>query len=232
MNKVEKSPNLEILQKSKIFQDLTMEDILLVCKITSPEIMIIKKDKELWRLGDIINSIDILEEGIMVSQKYHIDGRVQLVSTYNPSSLVNIEATVSYRLTSPVFIIASTDCKIVRFNYNLLVHNRNIPVRIRFTIFDNIAAYLATGSVRNMNTSYILSRRKVKDRVLTYLNIMRYRTESDSFNIGMSREELAQYLCVDRTSLSEALNELKREGQIKFKKADYVLLFKDYEHFI
>jgi CRP-like cAMP-binding protein len=44
-------------------------------------------------------------------------------------------------------------------------------------------------------------------------------------NIGMNQEELAQYLCVDRSSLSFELNKMRKEGILDFRKKTYTLMF-------
>ena len=40
----------------------------------------------------------------------------------------------------------------------------------------------------------------------------------------MSREQMAQYLCVNRSALSNELNKMKREGLIDFKRGQFWLL--------
>jgi hypothetical protein len=68
-----------------------------------------------------------------------------------------------------------------------------------------------------MKRTDILSRRTIRERVTLFLNVLR-EISGDEVDIGMTQEKLAQYLCVDRSSLSEELNIMRREGLIDFRK--------------
>ena len=215
----------DILRQSRLFIGLSENEFDLVCNEASPWTQKYEKNMRIWSQGDYIPYIDILESGTITSQKYHLDGRVQIISSFTPPEIINLEAPTSRKKTSPVFVVANTDCQILRINYDRLTNNKGIPEKIRLIIFANIAAYLADDSIRFMYKADVLSRRKVRDRVIAYLNIMRNQTNCDTVNIGMGQEEFANYLSVDRTSLSEALNELKRDNLISFKKSSYTILY-------
>lgn len=225
-------PYYEILSSSELFRGLSTSELSLVYTESNPWIQNFKKGAQLCSQGDLFPYIDILEKGVFISKKYHIDGKIQIVSAFTPPEIVNLEAPASHKKTSPVFVVACTDCRIIRINYEKLTCNEKLPERVRLIIFANIAAYLAADSVKYMDKSDVLSKRKVRDRIITFLNMLRNQTNRDVVDIGMSQEEFAQYLCVDRTSLSEALNDLRREEMIDYKNSKYTLLFPASENWI
>ena len=69
----------------------------------------------------------------------------------------------------------------------------------------------------------VLSRRTLRERVTTYLSIIREKRGSDTFDIGMTQEQFAQYLCVNRSALSKELNAMRREKLIDFRKTVYTI---------
>ncbi len=69
-----------------------------------------------------------------------------------------------------------------------------------------------------------LSQRSIKSKVLRLLKIYCEKEHSYSFSIPFSREELANYLAVDRASLSRALGEMKNDGIIDFKRNNFTIL--------
>jgi CRP-like cAMP-binding protein len=69
----------------------------------------------------------------------------------------------------------------------------------------------------------ILSRHSLREKVLTYLFYQRQLHRSDSFSIPLNRQELADFLCVDRTSLSSELSRLRREGLLDFERSRFHL---------
>ncbi len=69
-----------------------------------------------------------------------------------------------------------------------------------------------------------LTQRSIKDKILKFLKINCEKEHSYSFTVPYSREELANYLAVDRASLSRSLGELKKDGIIDYYKNRFKIL--------
>ena len=53
---------------------------------------------------------------------------------------------------------------------------------------------------------------------MAYLNTVSLQTQSTEFDIPFDRQQLADYLNVERTALSKELGRMQNEGLIKVKK--------------
>lgn len=84
---------------------------------------------------------------------------------------------------------------------------------------------LSNENIRLMYKIDTLSKRSLRDRITTYLSIIREKRHVDTFDIGMTQEQFAQYLCVNRSVLSSELNKMRKEGLIDFTKSTYTVLF-------
>lgn len=62
----------------------------------------------------------------------------------------------------------------------------------------------------------ILSKRSTRERLLLYFNIQRQ--GASHFTIPFSRDELAAYLCVERSAMSAELSRMQKDGLIRYKK--------------
>lgn len=71
-----------------------------------------------------------------------------------------------------------------------------------------------------------LSQRTTRAKVLSYLSHQAERAGSSSFAIPLDRQELADYLSVDRSALSAQLGQLRREGVLDFSRSRFTLLQK------
>ncbi len=60
----------------------------------------------------------------------------------------------------------------------------------------------------------VISRRRTRDKLLMFLQQQRTRSGSDSFTVPFDRQELAEFLGVDRSGLSVEIHRLVREGKI------------------
>ena len=57
-----------------------------------------------------------------------------------------------------------------------------------------------------------------------YLNVLAKKSGGNTVQVKMSREQMARYLCVNRSALSNELNKMKREGIIDFHRGTFRIL--------
>ena len=63
----------------------------------------------------------------------------------------------------------------------------------------------------------------VRARVMSYLNTMALRSGSNTFEIPFDRQQMADYLNVERTALSKELGRMRDDGLISFRKNRFTL---------
>ena len=64
----------------------------------------------------------------------------------------------------------------------------------------------------------VVSKRTIREKILTYLSITSQTENSRCFEIPLGRIELAEYLCVDRSALTRELAKMRDEGLIDYDK--------------
>ena len=88
----------------------------------------------------------------------------------------------------------------------------------------NLLTILSDSNLRKHYRLAILAQRGLRDRVLVYLTMQSERRGTHTFRIPFSREELAAFLCVNRSALSHELSRMEAEGLIRFRKNEFTLL--------
>lgn len=86
---------------------------------------------------------------------------------------------------------------------------------------------LAVTSQKNLALSrriFHTSPKTIRGRLLSYLSAQALRENSRSFAIPFDRQQLADYLGVDRSALSAELGRMRAEGLIRFRKNEFELL--------
>ena len=76
-------------------------------------------------------------------------------------------------------------------------------------------------SNENMKKEYrlaILSQKGLRERIWTYLTMQSLRLQRNAFAIPFTREEMAAFLCVNRSALSHELSRMQQEGLLTFHK--------------
>ena len=67
------------------------------------------------------------------------------------------------------------------------------------------------------------SKRSIREKVLSYLSEESRKNESSYFTIPFTRQQMADFLAVDRSALSKELARMKQEGLIEFERNQFHL---------
>ena len=68
-----------------------------------------------------------------------------------------------------------------------------------------------------------VGKRTTRDKLLSYLSSVSIRQASLSFDIPFDRQQLADYLCIDRAAMSSEISKLQKEGLIKTNRNHFEL---------
>ena len=71
---------------------------------------------------------------------------------------------------------------------------------------------------------FCISAKTIRGRVMTYLSSEALRTGKRQFTIPFDRQQMADYLNVERSALSKELGKMQREGILTFRKNTFCLL--------
>ena len=205
------------LLSTKLFAGLKAKDISSLIQEADSAIHQFKRNDVLWHENEVVNGIGLLLKGALLSHRQLPGGKVQFVRFFFPHDIINLETGVSRKKNSPVSLTAEGPGCFIWFTEADLFGNSQISLQTASTIQSNLLACLADDAISYMKRMDILSRRTVRGRIIAYLSLLQ-EAQGNKIEIGMSQTDLAQFLCVDRSSLSAAMNNMQREGIIEFEK--------------
>ncbi|MCR5785709.1 MAG: Crp/Fnr family transcriptional regulator [Eubacterium sp.] len=123
-----------------------------------------------------------------------------------------------------VDVIATKDSNILLLRIgslkNLLANQSSWSVKL-------ISNILMISSQKNLllaSRSYHTSQKGIRGRVMAYLNTVSLKNGSREFNIPFDRQQLADYLNVERTALSKELAKMQKDGLISFRKNHFSIM--------
>ena len=177
-----------------------------------------RKGESIFYEGDHIDKICIIESGSVCAEKTHHDGEIHIVEVFEEGSIFGLEIAMSKTRRSSIDFICNEDSVIVLINFNTVMHSDYAE-----KIHSSLTFKLADNYIRMSNKMAILAERGLRDRIMMYLNILCKKSGSNTVTVRMNREQLAQYLCVNRSALSNELNKMKKEGIIDFKRDEFTI---------
>lgn len=170
----------------------------------------------------------ILEGKVEISQIFS-DGFSSLMETLEPPALLGLDLICTETRRAPYYAVAVSRVRLLRFSADVVLQPGFLPEACRLDVWRKLLLLLSRENLRKHYRLAILSQRGLRNRILTYLTMQTERLEVNSFQIPMSRAELADYLCVNRSALSHELSRMEQEGLILFRKNRFTLLEKGKE---
>ncbi len=123
-----------------------------------------------------------------------------------------------------VDVRANENCRILFFRIGSLKRLRSSNELWAMKFICNMLEISAHKNVVLSGRSFHISPRTIRERILSYLNTVSLQKHSTKFDIPFDRQQLADYLNVDRSALSNELSKLQREGVISCRKNHFELL--------
>lgn len=179
------------------------------------------RDEIIFLEGEAVQEIAILHGGTVRGEKFHLEGNIDLLYLYRKGETFGAEAAVSRLKSSPLTYVANEDSTVILLSFKEICQSRHAgPITLA------LLQILADDNIKKLYKIEMLSKRGLRERIMTYLRIMKKKSGKETFSIHMDQMQFAQYLCVNRSALSYELNEMKREGIIDFKKDRFEILEK------
>ncbi len=208
---------MKCLENSKLFKGLDGKELEKVCDLLAITEKEYSKNDIIINQGEPVHKIGILKKGSAVSVKYHYDGNAQLLRIYHQGEVFLLEAVNTSLSTSPAALISQTDSEVVFIPYSEMMDSDSVGDKAKKQILSNAGEILSNELIRLAYKIDVLSKRTLRERIMTYLSLIKERNAGNTFDIGMNQEQFAQYLCVNRSVLSNELNKMRKVGLIDYK---------------
>lgn len=162
-------------------------------------------------------------EGTVVFVRRDIEGNRSLLDTYPSGSVIIGGAGLCQLSGSDIDIVALADCVTLDFELTAEVDGCECCIKHVNRIRSNIIRALNAANAALMTKLGLLSCRSTREKVAMYLRGCADTYGSTSFDIKRSRQELADYLYVDRSALSRELSKMEQDGLIAYERNHFTL---------
>lgn len=215
---------LDAVCRARIFEQLTRDEVSQVLQLLQPRRKELKKGNLLINDGAPVEDIYIVLSGTLAATKLYADGHESLLEKFFPAYVIGYDIVTTKTQRSTCFVTALQDVQVLSFKYQKLRDPGLLPESLRLKILDSMIALIAGESVKKTNKIEILSRKGMRDRIMTYLSLQSNFHQSREFDIPFNRQELADYLCLNRSKLSYELSQMQAEGLIRYKKNHFEVI--------
>lgn len=215
---------LNLLKKCPLFLDVTEESIIPMLECLEAKMDIFNKNFTILSEGTPAKYIGIVLSGSVRITRTDYYGNRSILGNICEGELFS-EAFACIQMTSmPVSVIANEKSEIIFIDCSHILHTCQKDCPHHQQLVYNLMKVLASKTVMFQQKIEIISKRTTREKLLTYLTICAKKNNKNSFKIPFNRQELADYLEVDRSGLSAEISKLRKENILECNRNYFKLL--------
>lgn len=214
---------LSVLRTSGIFSGISEEETekMLHCLEVRPETF--QKDEYIMREGDRVEAFGLVITGKVMIIQEDFWGNRNILAAVGEGQCFAETFACSPGAVLNVSVIAQTDVQVLFLNVKRILTTCPSTCSHHSRMIRNLLSELAEKNLRLNEKITHLGQRSRRAKILSYLSAEAQRHGSAEFDIAFSRQQLADYLSVDRSGLSMELSRMQGEGLLEYRKNHFVL---------
>ena len=212
-----------VIRSSPLFSGISGEEIAAMLSCLQAETKEFPKDAFVLRAGDTAESIGLVLSGSVLVLQEDVWGNRNILSKAGPGQTFAAAFACAPGARLNASVLAESPVTAMFLNVKRLLnvcpsacvhHNRMIR---------NLLGELAEKNLRFSEKLAHMGQRTTRSKLMSYLSAEAQRLGRTEFDIPFSRQQLADYLGVERSGLSLELGKMRDEGLLDFRKSYFVL---------
>lgn len=174
-----------------------------------------KKGNYIYQENEVIHSLGVILTGHVYMVKEDVWGEETILVRMGKGDLFGENFACSPNPASTVTFYAPQAAEVLFIPYEwLLRHAGNRNVLLFITNLISMMTYKSQNLMRKIN---VVSRKSLREKIQCFLSLEAEKTGTLDFTILFSREEMAEYVCANRSALSRELKAMEKDGLIELK---------------
>ena len=177
-----------------------------------------------FRAGDSTEVMGLVLSGSTLVIQEDLWGHRNILSKCNTGDFFGEPYAATPGAILNISVVAEEDCEILLLNVKRLLTSCPTACDHHQKLIRNLVRVLANKILLFNDKITHVSKRTTREKLLSYLSAESIRQSSLSFDIPFDRQQLADFLCVERAAMSVELSKLQKEGLLVTKRNHFVIL--------
>ena len=214
----------EVLRRCPLFLGIADEDINGMLGCLGAYTHSYEKDAMIISEGDEARYVGVLLSCEAQIEQTDYYGNRSIVAAIEPSELFGETFACANIEYMPVDVVAAENSEVMFFDSSCVTRTCGRACAHHQQIIYNLMHIMANKNLVFHQKIEITSKRTTREKLMTYLMIQAKRAGKNTVEVPFDRQELADYLEVDRSGLSAEISKLRREGVLECVKNKFTLL--------
>ena len=215
---------IPVLRRTQIFAGVSNDEIRSMLLCLDARLRHYKKGEYVLREGEHLNDIMILADGRLHIQKDDYWGNRSILEQISMGEMFGEAYTASE--SGPLLndVVAAENSAVIFFNAKRIITTCPTACRFHTIVVQNLFFSISEKNRKLVRKLSHMSKRSIREKLISYLSEEATRQNSSSFTIPFNRQQLADFLFVDRSAMSNELSRMRKEGLLEFERNCFKLL--------
>lgn len=214
---------LHLLKVSKLFAGINENEMENVLRCLSAVKRNYRKSEYIFRAGEPISSVALLLEGSVHIQREDYWGNLSILNKVSTGEVFGEAYAVSGSCAILNNVIAVENSTVLFLDFNRIFAVSAFDDSCRSVLIQNFFALLAEKNRMLAQKLGHMSQRTTREKLLSYLSEQSMKAGDPSFDIPFNRQQLADFLSVDRSAMSNELCKMRDDGLLCFNRNHFIL---------
>lgn len=215
---------LNIIEKMPLFFGIPREKLSNVLSSLNARVEVCEKGKTVFREGDEASLAGIVLWGSVQILEEDYYGNRNLISLLSSGQLFGEALCCTEAENYPFYIVAAEKSAILLFECKSVMSNSCCPFDYCEQFMRNLLQIISQKSLLLRHKITLLSKRTTREKIMEFLLAESKRAGNNEFNISYDRQQLADFLGVDRSAMSAEISKLRKSGTIEVHKNHFKIL--------
>lgn len=175
------------------------------------------KGERIFHIGDPIHEIGILVSGCIHIENHDLWGNKSILSQIDPGEIF-AETYAMCQEPLMVDVTAIEACEVLFLDVRLLCSPDYQTASWHAPLLSNLLQVSMRKNLLLSNRIFCTSPKTIRGRLFTYFSRLSVKSGSSTIELPFNRQQLADYLNLDRSALSKELSKMQQDGLIEYHK--------------
>ena len=213
-----------VLQNCQLFAGIDESSLNYLLDCLSARQRHFGKNSFIYLTGDRIDSVGVVLEGAVHVLREDFWGKREIVTRIEQGAMFGEAFACASVEKIPVSVQAVEESDVLFLNCSRIISYCSSACAYHTTLVKNLTLLLAGRNLALVQKLEHITQTTTRGKLLSYLSKEAQLAGRNTFSIPFNREELADYLSVERSAMSAELSKMQDDGFIRYHKNNFELL--------
>ena len=215
--------DIHLLAGTRLFQGIREHEIEAMLTCLSAEERTYGKDAYIYRASDVTGRLGVVMEGAVNIIKDDVWGNRKIIENIGGGQIFGETYACLKGEPLMVDVQASERSRLLFMDVNRILTTCSSSCDFHNRLIRSLMYVLAGKNLMLTKKMDIITPKSLRERVMVYLSQESVKQGGRTVTVPFNRQQMADYLSVDRSALSAELSRMQRDGVISYEKNRFTI---------